>query len=135
MAREIVGEYRTDELVFKVVLKVPDAYPLEPVDISFDQSANLSHKTKVWTLRMRSRLEHENWRLLDLLLPIPDLVENILKGVEQCWICYCYVQATDKSLPNSQCAGCSNKFHKACILKWFSTSNKSNCPLCQNSFK
>ena len=57
-----------------------------------------------------------------------------MEGVEECFICYSVLHQSDKSLPSMQCKNCKNKFHVSCIRKWFNTSNKSNCPLCQTFF-
>ncbi|XP_037868758.2 E3 ubiquitin-protein ligase listerin isoform X2 [Bombyx mori] len=51
-----------------------------------------------------------------------------------CYICYCRLQPAAGTLPRAACRQCKNKFHKECLRKWFSTSNKSNCPLCRASF-
>ena len=61
-------------------------------------------------------------------------IEREIEGIEDCYICYCVVHETDQSLPKMPCKTCKNKFHVACIRKWFRKSHKSNCPICQNYF-
>ncbi|KAK4595116.1 hypothetical protein RGQ29_018753 [Quercus rubra] len=53
------------------------------------------------------------------------------EGVEERPICYSVIHTANHSLP---CLACKHKFHSACIYKWFSTSHKSSCPLCQSPF-
>ena len=56
------------------------------------------------------------------------------EGVEECPICYSILHTSNHSLPRLACKTCKHKFHGACLYKWFSTSNKSTCPLCQTPF-
>ncbi|KAK1398101.1 hypothetical protein POM88_007964 [Heracleum sosnowskyi] len=56
------------------------------------------------------------------------------EGVEECPICYSVVHTSDHNLPRLACKTCKHKFHSACLYKWFSTSHKSTCPLCQSPF-
>jgi len=56
------------------------------------------------------------------------------EGVEECPICYSVIHTTNHSLPRLACRTCKHKFHSACLYKWFSTSHKSSCPLCQSPF-
>nr|TKW07724.1 hypothetical protein SEVIR_7G326000v2 [Setaria viridis] len=56
------------------------------------------------------------------------------EGAEKCPICCSILHTSDHSLPRLACKTCRHKFHGACLYKWFSTSNKSTCPLCQTPF-
>ena len=56
------------------------------------------------------------------------------EGVEECPICYSVIHTTNHGLPRLACRTCKHKFHSACLYKWFSTSHKSSCPLCQSPF-
>ena len=44
------------------------------------------------------------------------------------------VHASTGHLPKQECKTCHNKFHAACLYKWFNQAQKSNCPLCQTAF-
>jgi E3 ubiquitin-protein ligase DOA10 len=61
-------------------------------------------------------------------------VDALFAGVEECPICYVVVHAVTRALPALACRTCNNKFHSACLYKWFSSSQKSTCPLCQSPF-
>lgn len=56
------------------------------------------------------------------------------EGVEECPICYSVLHPTLKTLPRKPCPNCKYVFHSECIYKWFKTSTKSSCPLCQMPF-
>lgn len=56
------------------------------------------------------------------------------EGVEECPICYSVIHTVNHSIPRLACKTCKHKFHSACLYKWFSTSHKSTCPLCQSPF-
>ena len=58
-------------------------------------------------------------------------MDKLFEGIECCLICYSVFQASNNALPRLACKTCKNKFHSACLYKWFNTSHKSNCPLCQ----
>jgi FANCL C-terminal domain len=59
-------------------------------------------------------------------------VQAILSGVDECYICYCVV--TQGNLPTKKCNTCKNAYHNTCIYKWFKTSGKTLCPICQSPF-
>ena len=76
----------------------------------------------------------QNGAISEALLLWRDSVDKVFEGVEECPICYAVVHATTRALPKLQCRTCHNKFHSACLYKWFSSSQKSTCPLCQSTF-
>ena len=88
----------------------------------------------------RIRFEAESARHLpdgsisDALLQWKANVDKVFEGVEECPICYMIVHASTGHLPKLECKTCHNKFHSACLYKWFSQSQKSTCPLCQSAF-
>lgn len=57
-----------------------------------------------------------------------------MEGIEECSICAYIVHPSDKTLPSLPCKNCKNKFHSYCIRKWFTSSAKNVCPLCQTYF-
>ena len=63
-----------------------------------------------------------------------EAAHKVFEGVEECPICYMIVHPATGHLPKQECKTCHNKFHSACLYKWFSQAQKSNCPLCQTSF-
>ena len=61
-------------------------------------------------------------------------VDQELHGVEPCPICYNTLHPKTLSLPTLTCPTCKNKFHNSCLYKWFQTSGKSKCVICQSPF-
>jgi len=59
-------------------------------------------------------------------------IDAVFEGVEECPICYSVIHVVNNTLPKLVCHTCNHKFHNACLYKWFNTSNKSQCPLCQS---
>ncbi|KAI8435640.1 hypothetical protein MSG28_003905 [Choristoneura fumiferana] len=66
------------------------------------------------------------------LPPVPQQVPRALPG--ECYICYCRLHPATGRLPKVPCHQCRNKFHAHCLRKWFTSSSKSNCPLCRAVF-
>eukprot|EP00917_Polyrhabdina_sp_WS-2016_P002083 GHVP01004480.1.p1 GENE.GHVP01004480.1~~GHVP01004480.1.p1 ORF type:complete len:1137 (+),score=188.78 GHVP01004480.1:2008-5418(+) len=62
-------------------------------------------------------------------------VSHFFEGVKDCTICYSMVHSTNRTLPGAECDNCSQKFHQACLDKWFNSSYKTVCPYCQLPFK
>ena len=58
-------------------------------------------------------------------------IDREFKGVEPCPICYLVIHGTNHQTPRLVCRQCGNKFHSACLYKWFQSSSGSKCPLCQ----
>uniref|UniRef100_A0A4W5QBL7 E3 ubiquitin-protein ligase listerin n=1 Tax=Hucho hucho TaxID=62062 RepID=A0A4W5QBL7_9TELE len=61
-------------------------------------------------------------------------VDKRFEGVEDCMICFSVIHGSNYSLPKKACRTCKKKFHSACLYKWFTSSNKSSCPLCRETF-
>ena len=76
----------------------------------------------------------QNGTISDALLQWKNDVDKVFEGVEECPICYMIVHQATRALPRLECKTCKNKFHAACLYKWFNSSQKSNCPLCQSPF-
>uniref|UniRef100_A0A8P4K1M2 E3 ubiquitin-protein ligase listerin n=1 Tax=Dicentrarchus labrax TaxID=13489 RepID=A0A8P4K1M2_DICLA len=61
-------------------------------------------------------------------------VDKRFEGIEDCMICFSVIHGSNYSLPKKGCRTCKKKFHSACLYKWFTSSNKSTCPLCRETF-
>ncbi|OWR45794.1 hypothetical protein KGM_210233 [Danaus plexippus plexippus] len=79
-------------------------------------------------------LAYQNGTLLNALKMWISAVTARVESSPQCYICYCRMHPASGRLPTVPCHQCRNKFHSPCLRKWFSTSNKSNCPLCRSKF-
>lgn len=133
--RDITAHYAKEEVRVEIELRPPESYPLQPISLAIRTVVKLSEaKIRNWELRLNKLLNNENAPILSAILMWKSNVDRELEGLEHCTICYYIVHVSDRSLPTMACKVCKNKFHAACIRKWFQTSNKNNCPLCQNHF-
>lgn len=133
--RDITAHYAKEEVRVEIELRPPESYPLQPISLVIRTVVKLSEaKIRNWELRLNKLLNNENASILSAILMWKSNVDRELEGIEHCTICYYIVHVSDRSLPTMACKVCKNKFHASCIRKWFQTSNKNNCPLCQNHF-
>jgi hypothetical protein len=132
VAREITASYVKDEAVLEMVLRVPAAYPLRPVEVDGTKRLGVGEATwRKWLLGMRTLLDNRDGSLLDAVLLWKRNIDKVFEGVEECPICYTVIHIVNATLPRLACHTCRHKFHSACLYKWFQTANKSACPLCQ----
>ncbi|KAF2069388.1 hypothetical protein CYY_009292 [Polysphondylium violaceum] len=129
--REVIASYEKDEMTISLVLSIPETYPLRILTVEFSKRVGVSeNQWKKWLLSMTSLLLTQDGTVLDACLLWKHSLDKHFEGVELCPICYSLFH--NGNIPKFQCSTCKNKFHSACIYKWFSTSHKSNCPLCQS---
>ena len=134
--KEIVATYdKNSEFNVSIKLKIPAEYPLKSVVVDLTEQLKLkAGQVRKWALSIRNLIQSRNGDIISAILLWKQNIDQEMDGVEDCSICYCTLHATDRSLPKLPCKNCGNKFHVGCIRKWFNTSNKSNCPLCQTFF-
>ena len=134
--KEIEATYdKHNEVSVKIKLKIPVEYPLKSVEVDLTEQLSLKQgQTRKWSLSIRNLIQSRNGDIISAILLWKSNIDSEMEGVEECLICYCVMHATDRSLPKLPCKNCNNKFHVGCIRKWFNTSHKSNCPLCQQFF-
>ena len=84
-----------------------------------------------WMLGVSAILQHRNGAVAEGLMLWRKNVDGEFAGVEPCPICYLVIHGANHQTPRLRCQQCRNKFHSACLYKWFTNSSKSTCPLCQ----
>jgi len=131
---EVIASYRKDEVELSLTLKLASSHPLKPVTVSMNHKAVSEALWRKWLLSMRSLLLTRDGSLLDAVLLWRDYLDQHFEGVECCPICYAIFHISNYSLPDLACKTCKNKFHKACLYKWFNTSHHIECPLCKTPF-
>ena len=118
-----------------MVLQLSSCYPLKPIEVECVQRVGVSDaKWRKWQRTMTTMLLSRNGAIADALMLFRDNVNAVFDGVEECPICYAIVHQTTRQIPKLECRTCHNKFHAPCLYKWFSTSHKNKCPLCQQPF-
>mmetsp|Transcript_867 Transcript_867/g.3178 ORF Transcript_867/g.3178 Transcript_867/m.3178 type:complete len:1720 (+) Transcript_867:84-5243(+) len=121
-SRSVVAVFTEDDVSTEVVLSLPESYPLRPVEVQCEQAKDV-FRWRVWLA--------QDATLLKAVTMWMRYMEDLFDGIESCLICYSVYHDSKKTLPNLTCKTCKNKFHSPCLYKWFNTSHKSNCPLCQ----
>ncbi|KAH7423411.1 hypothetical protein KP509_12G054400 [Ceratopteris richardii] len=132
---EVVVLYKKEEAGMDMVVKMPKCYPLRAVDIDCTRRLGISEtRLRKWMLSMAAFLRNQNGAVAEAIQIWRQNVDREFEGVEECPICYSILHTVNHSLPRLACKTCKHKFHSACLYKWFSTSHKSTCPLCQTPF-
>ncbi|GAM85717.1 hypothetical protein ANO11243_037250 [Dothideomycetidae sp. 11243] len=133
-AQEITASYLIDEQTMTILVRLPDAYPLEGARVEgVSRVAVDSRKWLSWLRNCQGVIQFSNGDIVDGLSSWRRNVIGALKGQTECYICYSVISA-DRQLPNKRCGTCKNLFHSGCLFKWFKTSNASSCPLCRTAF-
>ncbi|KAF0933682.1 hypothetical protein E2562_018911 [Oryza meyeriana var. granulata] len=134
-AYEIVATYKKEETGIDLVIRLPSCYPLRHVDVECTRSLGISEvKCRKWLLSLTAFVRNQNGAIAEAIHTWKSNFDKEFEGVEECPICYSILHTSNHSLPRLACKTCRHKFHGACLYKWFSTSNKSTCPLCQTPF-
>ena len=127
--------YSHSEINIQLTMSFPANYPLLPISVQLDDKLNVKDgTTKKWQLNIAQILASQDSTILDAIKVWKSNIEKHFAGVEECVICYNIVSTQNHQLPQVECQQCHNKFHSACIYKWFNSSGKSNCPMCRNVF-
>uniref|UniRef100_A0A7I4A3R4 E3 ubiquitin-protein ligase listerin n=1 Tax=Physcomitrium patens TaxID=3218 RepID=A0A7I4A3R4_PHYPA len=133
--REVIAVYKKEEACLDIVIRLPSCYPLRAVEVDCTRRLGISETLlRKWILSMAAFLRNQNGAMLEAIQMWKKNVDREFEGVEECAICYSIIHTTNHSLPRLACKTCKHKFHSACLYKWFSTSHKSTCPLCQTPF-
>lgn len=133
-SREVVAGYDIDEMQIQLAIKFPSTYPLLGAQVEgLNRVAVSEAKWRGWLMVVQGVITFSNGSVIDGLMVFRNNITGTLKGQTECAICYSIV-SSDKKMPEKKCGTCKNLFHAGCLLKWFSTSNQSSCPLCRNQF-
>ena len=132
VSREVTATYVQDECNLSVNIKIPLAFPLRNVEVDCQKTLGIAQKRwRHWSLQIMRMLNNQDGSVLDALLLWKQNVDKEFEGVEPCPICYSVLCVKSHIMPNLECKNCHNRFHSTCLYKWFNTSGKSQCPLCQ----
>jgi hypothetical protein len=131
--RDVVACYAVDEAKVEVTLRFAGAYPLRAPTAECERRVGVSEaRLRKWLLSISACLRTGGGVAAALRL-WGDSCAREFEGVEPCPICYCVV-SPGHALPRLGCKQCRNKFHSACLYNWFTSSNKSSCPLCMTAW-
>ena len=133
-AREVSAAYAIDDALIEVSLRFAGAYPLRAPAVECARRVGVSEaRLRKWLLAMSAALRGGGGVAAALALWGAGCAREF-QGVEPCPICYMTLHAGSHALPRLACRQCRNRFHGACLYNWFTTSNKSACPICQTAW-
>ena len=131
-AGEISATYALDDAAVELKVRLPKTYPLVAAELETGARAGVSEaRARKWRLAVGAILRRQNGAVADGLRTWRRNVDREFAGVEPCPICYLVIHGSNHQLPRLRCGQCRNTFHNACLYKWFASSSKSTCPLCQ----
>lgn len=134
VSNEIKSVYNIDEQTMEMVVKIPEAFPLTNVSVEGPMRLGVKeNQWKAWLLASQRVVSLMNGSIIDSIELFNRNVNLHFSGFEECAICYSILHQ-DHSLPSKVCPTCLNKFHSACLYKWFKSSGSSTCPLCRSAF-
>lgn len=132
ITNEIKARYTIDEQKLEISFNLPENYPLHNIKVIGVSKVGISEmKWKQWIMSTQHVIIGTNGTMLDSLELFTKNVNLEFSGFEECAICYSILHIVDRKLPNKTCPTCNNKFHGACLYKWFRSSGKNTCPLCR----
>jgi hypothetical protein len=132
VAREIRLSYLIDDQKMEMVIRVPVNYPLDNVTVDGPLRLGVKeNQWKAWLLASQRVISFGS--IVEAIELFCKNVNLHFSGFEDCAICYSILHQ-DSSLPSKTCPTCSNKFHAACLYKWFKSSGSATCPLCRSAF-
>lgn len=131
---EIRSIYSIDDQTMEMVIKIPESYPLSNVSVEGPLRLGVKeNQWKAWLLASQRIISLTNGSIIESIELFSRNVNLHFAGFEDCAICYSILHQ-DHSLPSKTCPTCLNKFHAACLYKWFKSSGASTCPLCRSAF-
>lgn len=134
VTNEIRTIYIIDEQKMEMIVKIPETFPLSSVLVLGPLRLGVKeNQWKAWLLASQRVVSLTNGSITDCIELFNRNVNLHFSGFEECAICYSILHQ-DHSLPSKTCPTCLNKFHAACLYKWFKSSGSSTCPLCRTAF-
>ncbi|XP_041657592.1 E3 ubiquitin-protein ligase listerin [Cheilinus undulatus] len=134
-AREVIATYSVDDIFIELVIQLPQNHPLGSITVESGRRVGVAvQQWRNWMLQLSTYLTHQNGTIMEGLALWKNNVDKRFEGIEDCMICFSVIHGSNYSLPKKACRTCKKKFHSACLYKWFTSSNKSTCPLCRETF-
>lgn len=133
-AREVIATYSLEEAKMELVICLPQNYPLGSIKVDCKKHIGGKFQAREIVKQLSIYLTHQNGRLYDGIFIWKRNLDEKYEGVEECYVCYSVIHQENLQLPRITCKTCRKKFHSSCLYRWFTSSNKSTCPLCRNPF-
>ncbi|XP_060689478.1 E3 ubiquitin-protein ligase listerin isoform X2 [Hemiscyllium ocellatum] len=135
VAREVLATYSVDDIFIELIIQLPTNYPLGSITVESGKRVGVAvQQWRHWMLQLNTFLNLQNGSIIEGLALWKSNVDKRFEGTEECMICFSVIHGSNYSLPKKACRTCKKKFHSACLYRWFTSSNKSSCPLCRETF-
>lgn len=134
--RQLVMQLEREDLNVEFSVHFPDAFPLRIATVERDEKVPGVPVPRVrkWMLQVHRVLAGTKPAGVSLAMTMwARNFSLFFEGVEDCPICYNVLHISSQSIPRKSCATCKHKFHSECLHHWFRTSQKTTCPLCNQS--
>uniref|UniRef100_A0A2M4A8L3 E3 ubiquitin-protein ligase listerin n=1 Tax=Anopheles triannulatus TaxID=58253 RepID=A0A2M4A8L3_9DIPT len=132
--RQVMAVYAIDEAKLELQITLPSNFPLGAVTVEGGKQIGGRLQSRQVVMQLSIFLTHQNGSIWDGLSLWKRNLDRKFEGVEECYVCYSVIHQDTCQLPKLSCKTCKKKFHGPCLYRWFSTSNKSTCPICRNIF-
>ncbi|XP_041773916.1 E3 ubiquitin-protein ligase listerin [Anopheles merus] len=132
--RQVMAVYSIDEAKVELHITLPSNFPLGAVTVEGGKQIGGRLQSRQVVMQLSIFLTHQNGSINDGLSLWKRNLDRKFEGVEECYVCYSVIHQDTCQLPKLSCKTCKKKFHGPCLYRWFSTSNKSTCPICRHIF-
>ncbi|XP_050076101.1 E3 ubiquitin-protein ligase listerin [Anopheles maculipalpis] len=132
--RQVMAVYSIDEAKIELHITLPSNFPLGAVTVEGGKQIGGRLQSRQVVMQLSIFLTHQNGSINDGLSLWKRNLDRKFEGVEECYVCYSVIHQDTCQLPKLSCKTCKKKFHGPCLYRWFSTSNKSTCPICRHIF-
>uniref|UniRef100_A0A182YKS9 E3 ubiquitin-protein ligase listerin n=1 Tax=Anopheles stephensi TaxID=30069 RepID=A0A182YKS9_ANOST len=132
--RQVMAVYSIDEAKIELHITLPSNFPLGAVTVEGGKQIGGRLQSRQVVMQLSIFLTHQNGSINDGLSLWKRNLDRKFEGVEECYVCYSVIHQDTCQLPKLSCKTCRKKFHGPCLYRWFSTSNKSTCPICRHIF-
>ncbi|KDQ60057.1 hypothetical protein JAAARDRAFT_32435 [Jaapia argillacea MUCL 33604] len=130
---EVTASFAVDEHQLEITIKLPSDWPLHRVEVRDSKRVGVEeNRWRAWVLGVHQIMWSQSGTIVDGLNLFKKNVSLHFEGQVECAICYSIISPLDDSLPKKPCRTCKNRFHAACLYKWFNSSHSSTCPLCRS---
>lgn len=136
--RDVVATYENEETEAELSIRIslPKTYPLKRATVTCDTLVGVSmERWSLWQRQMTTLLTSREGTIAQALQQWKQNIDKEFEGVEPCPICFTVLHAQNRQLPKQVCGTCRKKFHRACIMQWFASSDDHACPMCRQQFK
>jgi len=111
----------------------PSLYPLKAGSATLERTPGISEeRARRWQMSVELVLRNRSGDVSDAIKLWRRSVSGVFKDMECCLICYALIDPVSGALPRKKCRTCGIRLHASCLIKWCSSSGKSECVHCRS---